>query len=42
MPRFTRRRFLALTGLTAFGGCGYGLYRGVQKVRDAAARTSDT
>jgi hypothetical protein len=41
MPRVTRRRFLAVAGLTAFGGCGYGLYRGVQNVRKAAMQSAD-
>lgn len=41
--RFTmsRRRFVLLSGLGVFGAGGLGLAWGVQKVRDAARRTSD-
>ena len=37
----SRRRFIGLTAAGVLGVGGYGLVRGVQKVRDAARHLSD-
>jgi hypothetical protein len=37
----TRRRFVFLTAAGLLGGGGYALTRAVQRVRDAARRTTD-
>ena len=40
LPRITRRRFVCLSAVGVVGAGGYGVYREVQRVREAVARAS--
>jgi hypothetical protein len=41
MNIMSRRQFILLSGLGAFGAGGYGLHRAVEKVRGSARRMSE-